>query len=117
MDLWIRSQDKTDLRKLRKVVYLEPGISFNLPSGETIECDNYSIMVDGYCLGIYKTQERALEVLDEIQRYLDRGTIISPRRITDYEKIKKQFDDGFIITDGSIDITPCDVIVYEMPKD
>lgn len=70
MDLWIRSQDKTDLRKVRKVVYLEPGMSLNLPSGETIENDNYLVMVDGYCLGNYKTQERALEVLNEIQELL-----------------------------------------------
>ena len=69
-------------------------------------------------LGQYESEERALEVLNEIQRCFNGRTIISPRRITDYERIKEQFFDGdFIITDGSVDVIPSDVIVYEMPKE
>ena len=53
MDLWIRSQDK---RILKKIEYLEVD-----------EFDG--IITDDECnhLGTYKNQERALEVLDEIQ--------------------------------------------------
>ena len=104
MDLWIRSQDKTRLIK-----------------AEDVRCDTYvfhRIIVNGTYFGAYKTEERALEVLDEIQRCLKGRTIISPRRITDYERIKEKFfAGGFIITDGSVDVIPSDVIVYEMPKE
>lgn len=102
MDLWIRSQNRERLLKVNnKVSINEAGIFF----------------VDDKQIANYKTKKRALEVLDEIQLCLNRRTIISPRRITDYERIKKEFfDSDFIITDGSVDIVPCDVIVYEMPE-
>ena len=71
MKLWIRSQDKMNLVKIRQV-----GINYQnnkkiianyIPdlyenSGEFVEL-----------LGTYKTKERALEVLDEIQNMLYAG--------------------------------------------
>ena len=56
MKLWIRSQDK---RIFKKIEYLEVD-----------EFDG--IIIDDECnhLGTYKNQERALEVLDEIQHKL-----------------------------------------------
>jgi hypothetical protein len=63
MDLWIRNQDKT---RLVKVCSLEYG-EYN----ETHYINGYCVNeVDNYDLGTYKTKERALEVLDEIQRHL-----------------------------------------------
>ena len=57
MELWIRSQDREYLEKLEKI-YLWKN-SF----GE--------YKIDGKSeLGTYKTKERALEVLDEIQKLL-----------------------------------------------
>ena len=61
MELWIRSQDKLDLLKC-KSIHIE-----EIPSSTevTILCyasgDKYST------IGYYKSKERALEVLDEIQ--------------------------------------------------
>ena len=55
MDLWIRSQDKEDLKKAEHI-----GV-FN----EKIYINGYE--ENGYCIGTYKSKERALEVLDEIQ--------------------------------------------------
>ena len=51
MDLWIRSQNKKALINVRQLRI----------SGPDIMCLN------GELLGAYKTKERALEVLDEIQ--------------------------------------------------
>ena len=103
MDLWIRNQDKTILKKVSC-------LSLSVFDGD--------VLVDDKHFGTYKTKKRALEVLNEIQRCLNGRTIISPRRIGDYERIKKEFFDGsFIITDGSVDVFPSDVIVYEMPKE
>lgn len=55
MDLWIRSQDRMSLTKV-----------FDLE----INCDNEVIADDGCPIGVYKSKERALEVLDEIQKYI-----------------------------------------------
>ena len=51
MDLWIRSQDKKTLIPINKML--------------TISCS--SMFYDGLILGVYKTEQRALKVLDEIQ--------------------------------------------------
>lgn len=58
MDLWIRSQNKKDLKKAEHI-----GV-FN----EKIYVNGYE--ENGYCIGTYKSKERALEVLDEIQELL-----------------------------------------------
>lgn len=57
MDLWIRSQDKRRLVKANGVDITPSGLSI------------YSIGVNGI-LGTYETEERTLEVLDEIQSKL-----------------------------------------------
>ena len=58
MDLWIRSQDKTNLIKIEHLAIT----SNNVITGMSTNWD--------YDLGKYKTKERALEVLDEIQELL-----------------------------------------------
>ena len=58
MDLWIRSQDK---RMLTKIDYLYLEVN----DGREILGGNHYMI--NQSLGIYKSKERALEVLDEIQ--------------------------------------------------
>lgn len=60
MELWIRSQDREKMCKVNKLYIKGVGIYSN--------CDNYNDDYD--YLGLYKTKERALEVLDEIQCHL-----------------------------------------------
>ena len=63
MELWIRSQDKTRLSKINSIQYGEyQGAHY---------INGYCINeVDNIDLGIYATKERALEILDEIQKYI-----------------------------------------------
>lgn len=72
MELWIRSQDKRILQKIDNI-YLDANY------GNKRIC-NY---VDDYKteLGTYKTKERALEVLDEIQDLLQNAYIGNAHRI------------------------------------
>lgn len=68
MNLWIRSQDKMNLVKVRQV-----GVNYQnnkqIIANYTPELyENSGEFVE--LLGIYKTKERALEVLDEIQKLL-----------------------------------------------
>jgi len=93
MELWIRSQDKTTLIKVTKLCF-----EWNIDNEPTIygyeKYDNYER------LGVYKTKERALEVLDEIQTYIEKkGTpeIFSQNGIPNVMKYYSR--------------------VYEMPKD
>ena len=85
MELWIRSQDKVVLEKVERI----------------LANDNY-IETKLSILGNYKTKERALEVLDDIQRAI----------ILDY-KSDFGMNDGTPITFNK----NTDTIVYEMPKD
>ena len=91
MELWIRSQDK---KRLMKVVYFE------------LEKDDYGFHIlgredkfSGNKLGTYKTEERALEVLDEIQNAL-------LNKWANNVKYEEHYDDE----------TPRS-LVYEMPKE
>ena len=93
MELWIRSQKNEKLRQgLFKVNEIELG-----------DCDgdmDCLVINNLYCVGIYKTKERALEVLDEIQN------ILKPQ---EYE-IEK--GNGYYTKSTNIS-----TYVYEMPKE
>lgn len=60
MDLWVRSQDKMTLKKIN-----------DLSISQNLFTDEYTIFCDKYVFGDYATKERAIEVLDEVQRYID----------------------------------------------
>lgn len=87
MELWIRSQDKT---KFGKIISLE--IERTTIKGNS-KCDDYDVW-----LGHYKTKERALEVLDEIQDLLE-------------GKIHEEHINKFDIFNGD------ERKVYRMPKE
>lgn len=59
MDLWIRSQDRKILSKTSEI-YID----------DTDENEIIIFNYDSDILGVYKAEERALEVLDEIQNAL-----------------------------------------------
>jgi hypothetical protein len=58
MELWVRSQDR---KLLEKAVMIKIGILEGTP---------VVVVNNDYVYGEYKTKERALEVLDEIQRHI-----------------------------------------------
>ena len=96
MELWIRSQDRLRLARMDSVI-------INARNKKEIT-SNYSYTSDGFekdiPLGEYKTEERALEVLDEIQN------ILKPQ---EYE-IEK--GNGYYTKSTNIS-----TYVYEMPKE
>lgn len=92
MELWIRSQDKNNLIKVYDIW---------IDNTDMIDKSCVSIMANSnfsFELGTYKSKERALEVLDEIQEYL---------------KAPKVMINEF----GNIDYLNVDVKIYEMPKE
>ena len=96
MELWIRSQDKINLVKIRQ-------ISLNYSNKKQIianytpeSYENSGVYYE--LLGTYKTKERALEVLDEIEERImlintinlakDRDSLIAYKNALTEEKIK-----------------------------
>ena len=68
MELWVRSQDKMNLVKVRQ-------ISVNYQDNKQIIANYMPELYENSgeyyeILGTYETKERALEVLDEIQNYI-----------------------------------------------
>lgn len=79
MDLWIRSQDRMNLVKVRQV-------SLNYQNNKQIIAnhtpDLYENSGEYYeFLGTYETKERAIEVLDEIQDLLQNAYTGNANRI------------------------------------
>ena len=95
MSIWVRSQDKEFLMKVDNI---NLGIDV-----DTKKPNRLFTFVDGvttsFTLGKYKSKERALEVLDEIQEKIN-GTKVIVNEYGDIKFTKKDKD-----------------IVYEMPKE
>ena len=119
MDLWIRSQDKDMLLKTESLliddnnndIYTQDFISDNLVT---------------YTLGKYKTRERAIEVLDEIQNKIKTLLYLKPSVLLNLEDIKagKSYleelnKQEFIVSDNNFEIIPISnhAVIYEMPQE
>lgn len=70
MELWIRSQDREDLVKVNALWILDNQIWMEVPFYENHKKVGLSITGHNHKLAEYSTKERALEVLDEIQKLL-----------------------------------------------
>ena len=110
MELWIRSQDKMNLVKVRQV-----GVNYQdnkqiianyMPELYENSGEYYEI------LGTYKTKERALEVLDEIQNILKPQLIIK-----NSGKIIGSFEDTLVREGATYELKELSTFVYQMPKD
>ena len=100
----MRSQDKRILQKVDNI-YL------NANYDNRRICTNDSRDYENN-LGEYKTKERAIEILDEIQN------ILNPQVITKLGKIVGKTCDGTIYTTpNEIEIKELSSYVYEMPKE
>ena len=101
MDLWIRNQSKKQIIKVNHI-YI----------------DGESIWADHNWLGDYKTEERALEVLDEIQEILYPNLFAISKDMVE-NGLTKSFSDAHILTrnHNEVNIYERQSCVYEMPKE
>lgn len=86
MELWIRSQDELLLTKIDYIIV-----------------NGLDIFNQNQLIGTYQTYERALEVLDEIQKLLK-------------PKIMMKYNDDCTMSVSEIELQPS-TYVYEMPKE
>ena len=113
MELWIRSQDKMNLVKVRQ-------ISVNYQDNKQIIANYMPELYENSgeyyeILGTYKTKERAIEVLNEIQN------ILKPKMIVNTYKVEQaKLCDGTQFIQPMLDdiqVQNATTYVYEMPKD
>lgn len=76
MELWIRSTAKTNLIKVRFLTIIKGKEIYDKKIWEYKGYTIANVFNDRYeILGTYKTKERAIEVLDEIQNFIERKDI------------------------------------------
>ena len=105
MELWIRSQDKRILQKVDNI-FLDANYENKRIS--TYDGDNIE-------LGTYKTKERAIEILDEIQSLLQ--PTIEYKPIVQEEYNPSYTYKHFVKVDDNIEIKELSTFVYQMPED
>jgi hypothetical protein len=104
MDLWIKSQDKKLLIKVNHIMRINNRIF----AGDT--------------LGEYDSEERAIEILDEIQNLLQPRIIVNGELDSEQENALCYFfsskNVGKVMPRSIVDMNciPLDTIVYEMPE-
>lgn len=99
MELWIRTQNKKTLLKV-----------------DMININSIRLISNGYVLGEYKTNERALEVLDEIQDLIKPKIITTNYECEIKENLSKLNFDLEMIPQKT-EIKELSTYVYEMPKE
>lgn len=91
--MWIRSQDRKALLNVNQVL-INPSVN------GSIYYINDSLGEESNVLGIYTSEEKALKVLDEIQRAVGSAKIYSTNRASNCHSMSNEY-----------------VMVYQMPQD
>lgn len=110
--MWVRSQDKDKLVNVNSFEidkFVKDGnYIYDVSEKQFLNNDYYIYSSETGIIGIYKSRERALEVLDEIQAYLENNYL----SINDMP----QHNNG-LIANGLILFPNNKQTVYQMPKE
>lgn len=137
MELWIRSQDKKLLVQAKEVkaeVFVGKKLYSPYTNEEIISFDGddkfYVIRVNSEMVGEFKTEERCLEILDEVQKILTRtGTFVfsnvePPQSEDEFRAFKKNIDeDGMVFlfsnfnNEAKCELLSSPVVTYQMPEE
>jgi hypothetical protein len=100
MELWIRSQDRTFLRKVNTIGIVEGRDFWSIDENLTVS------------FGKYKTKERAIEILDEIHK-----CIIDKEVLHVCNNLLTLISKSSLKNAGEIIDRTKKIAVYEMPKE
>lgn len=111
MELWIRSQDRENLLKTDIVALeeIEENKEYWIYAGHELY-DPYRVF------GVYHTKERAIEVLDEIQKLIKPITIFQNCQV-DKSTIEKIKEMGYCMVNNDVRVEQISQAFYQMPKD
>lgn len=107
MELWIRSQDREDLVKVNALWIMDNQIWMEVPFYDNHKKLGLTVTSNNHRLAVYKTKERALEVLDKIQQQMENETVETEIRYIDNREYEK-------IVTRKLNV-PKERVVYEMP--
>lgn len=125
MKIWIRTQDKEMLTKIEDVSFIKDSQTnayVILTTKTSIPTWHHLHYGGAIILGAYKTKERALQVLDEIQNLLIKSNrIFVNKKINDFdlEKLKPILNGIDVVVadkDTKIASINTNTIVYQMPE-
>lgn len=116
MELWVRSQNKILFRKVDELTIQEHA-----------DMEDFAICSGKYVLGVYKTKNRCLEILDEIQKLIcdsDKTLLAFDgyMEMDTYEELMRELDKNkFAMVgcnqDANIQAIPLNTtVVYQMPE-
>ena len=109
MELWVRTQDKEGLLKINR------GIMYWLVENKRHTIVNQENEAGLSIIAEYKTKERALQVLDEIQNILK--PVIINKQIKSDGMLADGLSDGVLHTYNVNEIKELSTYVYEMPEE
>ena len=114
MDLWVRSQDKMNLVKIRQ-------ISLDYQNNKQIIANYVPDFFENSgayyeLLGTYKTKERALEVLNEIEKLIKPITIFQNCQV-DKSTIEKIKEIGYCMVNNDARVEQISQAFYQMPEE
>lgn len=105
MNLWVRSQDKRILQKVDNI-FLDANYENKRIS--TYDGDNVE-------LGTYETKERAIEVLNEIEKLIKPITIFQNCQV-DKSTIEKINEIGYCMVNNDARVEQISQAFYQMPE-
>ena len=124
MRLWLRSQDKTLFEEVHALKYgyvEETHYCFEPKNNMGKNYPHCIIVNNDYIFGEYKTKERAISVLDEIQNVINAKTIIKFKNFIPQDRIKQirdtLYENSIVVLDDAEIKELAGVIVYQMPKE
>lgn len=105
MELWIRSQNKEVLRKIDNIFI--SGYNNNI-------CTNNNYQGITITLGKYKSKERCMQILNEIQ-----GILYTPRFSSNLPNMSYYYDNNGMIlpSEPKAEIIQLNTFVYQMPEE
>lgn len=106
MDLWIRSQDKRTLVNTRRI---------DIDDNKIIIWDEGKYASEVF-MGEYATKERALEILDEIEKLIKPITIFENCEV-DKSTIEKIKETGYCVVNNDARVEQFSQVFYQMPKE
>lgn len=116
MELWIRTQTNRTLVKVNHIAIREEDTIVYY--GNDLDLDKY------VTLGKYETKERALEILDEIQKKMTQQFLLKEKEhincgeMDSLRNYYRRKEINFVEVPNGIELEPInkDILVYEMPK-
>ena len=129
MELWIRSQNRMVLTKCDRPIYVAKNPSYvtiiNIDLKNSSKEEKYNIYVGNDLVGMYSTQKRALDILNEISSKIKNQFIVKPNPILKHSDIDREkrrlennYNGDFIFQSPTVELQPINpnVIYYEMPE-